>query len=192
METTAEPGSTPNATTLLTGRLVAGEETAFREFHAQYFCRLYRFLLVINHGQDQEAQEAVQQTFLRVVRYVRVFNSEEVFWGWLKAVARSAAMDGLRKQTRYSALLERFALAFKSSFPNDAQNGPEPLSAVLEEELANLSCEDRQMLEAKYISGFTVEEISRQTGLTLKSVEARLHRIRGALRKCLLKKLSEP
>ena len=190
METTTEPGSIPNATRLLTGRLAAGEETAFCDFHAQYFGRLYRFLLVINHGQDQETQEALQQTFLRVVRYIRVFNSEEVFWGWLKAVARSAAMDGLRKRIRYSALLERFALAFQSSFPDDANNGQEPLSAVLEEELAALSCEDRQMLEAKYISGFTVDEISRQTGLTSKSVEARLHRIRVDLRKCLLKKLS--
>lgn len=190
METTTEPGSTPNATRLLTGRLAAGEEAAFREFHAQYLGRLYRFLLVINHGQDQEAQEALQQTFLRVVRYVRVFDSEEVFWGWLKAVARSTAMDGRRKRIRYSALLERFALAFKSSFPDDANNGHESLSAVLEEELASLPCEDRQMFEAKYISGFTVDEISRQTGLTSKSVEARLHRIRVDLRKCLLKNLS--
>lgn len=190
METARDSSPTSNAITLLTGRLAAGEETAFREFHAQYFGRLYRFLLVINHGQDQETQEALQQTFLRVVRYVRVFNSEEVFWGWLKAVARSAATDGLRKRMRYSALLERFAVCLHSSFPDDASNGQEPLGALLEEELAALSCDERQMLEAKYVGGFTVDEISRQTGLTSKSVEARLHRIRLDLRKRLLKKLS--
>jgi RNA polymerase sigma-70 factor (ECF subfamily) len=192
METARESSSTPNATTALTSRLAAGEETAFREFHAQYFSRLYRFLLVINHGQDQETQEALQQTFLRVVRYIRVFNSEEVFWGWLKAVARSAARDGRRKGIRYSALLERFAALFQSSFQNDTNNGQEPLSALLEEELAGLPCDDRQMLEAKYVSGFTLDEISRQTGLTPKSVESRLHRIRAELRKRLLKKMSAP
>ena len=39
------------------------------------------------------------------------FESEEVFWSWLKAVARSAARDTNRKQRRYAALLERFSLA---------------------------------------------------------------------------------
>src|SRR5437588_8977873 len=73
----------------LTRRLAAADENAFRDFHAQYFDRLFHFLLVVCQGQEQEAQEALQQTLLRVVRYVRAFDSEEVFWSWLKAVARS-------------------------------------------------------------------------------------------------------
>src|ERR1041385_3954857 len=78
---------------LLTRSLAAGDELAFEQFHSLYFDRLYRFLLVVTRGQEHDAQEALQQTLLRVIRYARVFRSEEAFWCWLKVVARSAARD---------------------------------------------------------------------------------------------------
>ena len=40
--------------------MAAGDEEAFREFHAHYFDRLYRFLLVVARGQEHEAQEALK------------------------------------------------------------------------------------------------------------------------------------
>lgn len=49
----------------LTRRLAARDEEAFREFHTRYFDRLYQFLLVVAHGQEQEAQDALQETLLR-------------------------------------------------------------------------------------------------------------------------------
>src|SRR5712672_86920 len=98
----------PATIAALTRSLAAGEEAAFREFHALYFDRLYQFLLVIARGQEHEAQEALQQTLLRVLRYVRVFESEEIFWSWLKVLARSAARDAGRKQQRYAMLLQQF------------------------------------------------------------------------------------
>src|SRR4051812_36784633 len=101
---------------LLTRKLAAGEERAFAEFHARYFDRLYQFLLVVTRGQEQEAQEALQQTLLRVARYARAFESEDAFWCWLKAVARSTARDAGRKQQRYWALLARFSL-WRSNAP---------------------------------------------------------------------------
>src|SRR2546421_10268749 len=102
------PATTP--TTRLTRALAKGDEGAFREFHGLYFDRLYRFLIVVSRGQEHEAQEALQETFLRVCRYARPFETEEAFWSWLKTVARNAARDGGRKQSRYLALLQRFAL----------------------------------------------------------------------------------
>jgi RNA polymerase sigma-70 factor (ECF subfamily) len=188
---TVETSSDPRAASQvaqLTRRLAAGDEAAFREFHARYFDRFYRFLLVATHGQEHEAQEALQQTFLRVVRYVRVFESEDVFWGWLKAVARSAARDGDRKQQRYAVLLQRFAFqSSQSTVPIDDENR---LSALLEESLAELPPEERHLVEAKYLEGFTVKELVTQTGLTEKAIESRLERLRRILRDRLLKKLA--
>jgi len=85
----------------LTRRLAALDEKAFAEFHARYFDSLYQFLLVLNRGRQDDAQDAVQQTLLRVVRYVRPFQSEKIFWSWLKGVARSVVCDAARKQRRY-------------------------------------------------------------------------------------------
>lgn len=176
----------------LTERLAAGDEEAFREFHAQYFDRLYRFVLVATQGQEQEAQEVVQQTLLRVLRYVRVFESEDVFWSWLKAVARSAARDAHRKQRRYWALLERFSFRAVSFKEETHSNEEDLLASVLEESLAELAPPERRLLEGKYIDGCTVKELCQETGLSLKAVESRLERLRRTVRERVHKRLAAP
>jgi len=58
---------------VLRHRKVPAEE-AFRIFHERYFARLYQFLLSVRRGNEAEAQEAMQNTLLRVVRYARRFE----------------------------------------------------------------------------------------------------------------------
>ncbi|MCW5554280.1 MAG: sigma-70 family RNA polymerase sigma factor [Verrucomicrobiae bacterium] len=192
VETSATPGAMDNRMQQLTRRIAAGEEAAFREFHEAYFDRLYQFLLVVTRGQESEAQEALQQTLLRVVRYARKFDSEAAFWSWLKVVARSTARDAGRKQRRYLTLLQRFALheATQAESPTLAQ--ADAVGDALEECLAELEAPDRQLIEGKYLDGSTVRELSEQTGLTEKAVESRLLRLRRTLREQVLKKLHTP
>jgi RNA polymerase sigma-70 factor, ECF subfamily len=176
--------------TRLTTRLAAGDEAAFREFHERYFDRLYCFLLVVARGCEDEAQEALQQTLLRVVRYAKVFNSEEVFWSWLKTLARSAARDGGRKRQRYAALLQRFSIFAQGPQSQDRSAKEESaLHTFVEEAMAALPLAERRLIEGKYLLGETVRELASQTGLTEKAVEARLGRLRQHLRHCLLEKL---
>jgi RNA polymerase sigma-70 factor (ECF subfamily) len=183
---------TPSGIALLTRRLAAGDEGAFREFHTRYFDRLYQFLLVVARGQEHEAQEALQQTLLRVLRYVRVFESEDTFWSWLKVVARSAARDAGRKQQRYSALLQKFARHLERPVPEAGFIEDHRLRTALEESLDELDSDDRQLIEDKYLDGATIKELCAGTGLTEKSLESRLLRLRRDLRERLLKKLNSP
>ena len=176
----------------LTRRLTAGEEKAFAEFHERYFDRLYQFLLVVTRGQEQEAQEALQQTLLRVVRYARTFETEDAFWGWLKVVARSAARDAGRKQQRYWALLNRFALWRRNGASESVPDADNPLRESLDASLSELDPADRALIESKYIDGRSVRELSSQTGITEKAMESRLLRLRRGLRQNLLKKLKSP
>jgi RNA polymerase sigma-70 factor (ECF subfamily) len=182
----------PAGIVLLTRRLAAGDEDAFREFHTQYFDRLYRFLLVVTRGHEHEAQEALQETLLRVARSARAFESEENFWCWLKTVARNAARDGGRKRRRYFALLENFALRNCNATPEQAAKEESHLRAILNESLDELSPEDRRLIEGKYLNGAAVKELSALTGLTDKAVESRLLRLRRQLRERLLQKLQTP
>jgi RNA polymerase sigma-70 factor, ECF subfamily len=183
---TAAGGSITNLTT----GLAAGDEAAFREFHERYFDRLYCFLLVVTRGCEDEAQEALQQTLLRVVRYAKVFTSEEVFWSWLKVLARSAARDGGRQRQRYAALLWRFSIFVQGPGSQDQSATEESeLHTLMKEALAALPLEERELIEGKHLLGETVREISARTGLTEKAVEARLGRLRQRLRHRLLEKL---
>jgi RNA polymerase sigma-70 factor, ECF subfamily len=173
----------------LTRRLKGGDEDAFREFHAQYFDRLYQFLLAVTGGHEHDAQEALQQTLVRVVRYAREQRSEEVFWSWLKAVARSVARDSKRKQRRYSALLEKFAALWKNSALESSVVEEERLREAIEESLEKLAPEERRLIEGKYLEGATMKELAADTGLTEKAVESRLLRLRRELRERMLKQL---
>jgi len=54
---TSDNGSIPQSPTAqLTRKLVLGDESAFREFHASYFDRLYRFTLSVVRGAEHEAE----------------------------------------------------------------------------------------------------------------------------------------
>jgi RNA polymerase sigma-70 factor (ECF subfamily) len=173
----------------LTRQMAAGDEAAFAHFHHQYFDRLYQFLLVISRGHEDEAQEILQQTFLRVIRYVRPFTCEEAFWCWLKSVARSTAQDAGRKQRRYWNLLARFSLS--RELPR-SESCEESLLAALHESLEELSPEDRELLVKKYIEGSAVKDLCSQAGSTEKAMESRLLRLRRRVREMLLKKLTAP
>ena len=138
------PATTP--TLLLTRRLAKGDEAAFREFHALYFDRLYQFLLVVSRGQQQEAEEALQETFLRVSRYVRAFEADAAFWCWLKVVARSTARDAGRKRSRYLALLESFALRWRDQPVQQVSDEDDRLHEVLEKTLEELHPQNRLLI----------------------------------------------
>src|SRR5436190_1528005 len=108
MATSAQRESV-SATAALTSGLAAHEEDAFRQFQAAYFDRLLRYHLVIAHGDEHAAQEALQETLLRVARHARRFDDAGTFWCWLTVLARSAAADSGRKRNRYWRLISSYA-----------------------------------------------------------------------------------
>jgi RNA polymerase sigma-70 factor (ECF subfamily) len=184
--------STPDASDIaaLTRRLAAADDAAFREFHRRYFDRLYRFLLVVTRGQEHAAQDALQETMLRVARYAREFEDEDIFWSWLKAVARNAARDGGRKRRRYLAVLEKFAFWRRDASGSGIDPREEgALRSLIDEGLASLAPLDRHLIEGKYLRGYTVVELATDTGLTEKAVESRLVRSRRQLAEAALETL---
>ena len=183
------PASAISPTALLTSGLAAGDETAFREFHAQYFGRLLRYHLVLAHGDEQSARDALQETFTRVARKARRFDDEAVFWSWLTVIARSAAVDGGRRRSRYWAMLKRLSPGFVRLPCKTVPEADEQLHEHLDQALGALTSEDRALIEAKYFSQETVRDLAAQHGLTEKAVESRLLRLRRQLRERILRSL---
>lgn len=175
----------------LTAALAAGSEEAFREFHAAYFDRLLRYLIVVTRGDEQAAREALQETFTRVVRHARCFDDEGKFWSWLTVLARSAATDAQRKRRSYWRLLTSYALSWLPSQPAQIEDDEtdERLHALLLEGLKDLRAEDRTLIESKYLRGASVRELAAQLKLTEKTIESRLSRARRQLRDELLRRL---
>ncbi len=172
--------------------MVAGDEAAYRVFYDAYFDRLSRYLLVVTTGNDDAMREALQGTLYRVVRHIRVFDDEAVFWSWLTVLARSAYADERRKKRRYLAFLDRFTrhTAINDLARAHVADGAR-LDALLAESVQRLPADERRLLEGKYFERKSVREIAEQRATTEKAIESQLTRIRRKLKTTVLAALHD-
>ncbi len=170
--------------------MAAGDEAAFRMFYDAYFDRLLRYLLVVTGGNEESAREALQLALVRVVRHVKVFESESVFWSWLTVLARSALVDESRKRRRYFSFLEKFT-RHRETGPAAMNNGEadDRLRAALERNMTALPDDERQLVEQKYVLHQSVREIADGRQTTEKAVESKLSRVRRKLKDAVLAEL---
>jgi len=168
--------------------MAKGDEAAYAKFYDAYFERLRRYLLVVTAGNEDAAREALQSGLVRVVRHIRQFESDEVFWGWLTVLARTALFDQTRKRRRYLSFLDRFT-RHTQAVPGPQTEPDAKLLGLLETGLAILPADERKLLESKYLDGASVQEIASQLQTSEKAVESRLVRIRRKLKAALLDQL---
>ena len=180
-----EPAAPFVPVAVLTQRMAAGEDAAFAEFHAAYFPRIFRYVLVLMRGDEHAAREVVQETLLRVARHVRRFDDERAWWDWLARLARTAAADHGRKGSRYLRFLERFTQHAEPPAPPDDDR----LASTLEAELERLPAAERELLRAKYHEGRSVRDLAAAQGVSEAAIESRLARARTTLREQVFKTL---
>jgi RNA polymerase sigma-70 factor, ECF subfamily len=175
----------------LTRAMVAGDEAAYRQFHETYCSRLHRYLLVAAAGDEELAREALQAACIRVVRHIKVFPDEQIFWNWLTVLARTAFADLGRKRSRYRAFLERFTLHAQSNVADGAADDEAnaQLLTALEGGVRELPPDERELLERKYFGREGVREIAEALQVSEKAVESRLARVRRKLKEALLNRL---
>ncbi len=161
---------------------------AYRTFHENYFNRLLRYLLVVANGNEEAAREALQLTFVRVIRHIKIFDAEEKFWSWLTVLARSSFADETKKRRRYFSFLERFASHSEIEFQNDGE-ADETLRALLQRQLSSLPEDERQLVGQKYENEKSVREIAEALQTTEKAVESKLSRVRKKLKEAVLVEL---
>jgi len=186
--TSANKGVVSPEVTEFTRRLAASEEVAWTEAHARFAPRLYRYLLVAAHGDEQAAREALQSAFVRAVRHARVLHTEEALWSWFTLLARHALADSRRSSGRWRRFLDRWR-----SVTPEAVIAPvgDPLANHLDQALAGLEEADRRLLEEKYFDAATVRELATAAGTTEKAIESRLARARARLRDRLVAALRQ-
>jgi RNA polymerase sigma factor (sigma-70 family) len=163
----------------LTKRMCSGSEDAFREFHAGWFERLFRYAFVLMRGDEHAARDVVQETLLRVVRHIRAFDKEEDLWSWLTCLARSAAADQGRRVSRYRRLLEKFA---GETRPMDEPQAAPDFNEALQRGLDHIGEDERTLLRRKYDEGASVRQLADDAGVSESAIESRLSRARRELR----------
>jgi RNA polymerase sigma-70 factor, ECF subfamily len=173
----------------VTSRMVKGDEMAYRLFYDEYYDRLRRYLLVVTSGNEEATREALQAALVRVVRHIKRFSTESELWGWLTILARSALFDQTRKRKRYWNLLERFTRHTEIDQLADTVDADVMLLALLEQNLAALPIDEKELIESKYLQGASVRELAEEFQTTEKAIESRLVRIRRKLKTSVLESL---
>jgi len=171
----------------LTCRMSAGRDEAWSEFHRCYYLALLRY--AASHAAcPSDADEIVQQAYLRIARHIKPFTNEADLWRWLACVVRCTALDHQRGVIRRAVLLEKFAHWREVQQGTPARlPGERAANSLAHEALMKLPAEDAQLLRLKYYEGWTVDQLATGAHTTSKTIENRLARLRQRLREIILR-----
>lgn len=134
--------------------------------------------LVARHVGDQDlAEEIVQEAFLRVVSFAELFDVTRPEWPWLAKIVRGVCANTLRGRGR--AILADAPAEPGSSSADPAERCVEREGEVL----WALPARYRNVLLLKHVLGLRYEEIADLQGLRRSGVHALLVRARKALRR---------
>ncbi|MFD6432055.1 SigE family RNA polymerase sigma factor [Streptomyces venezuelae] len=145
----------------------------FEEFYAQAVVRLTGQLYVML-GDLHEAQDVVQEAFIRGWRRRRQLEREGQPEAWIRTVAWRLAVSRWR-------LRRRSADAWKRSGAPPHSEGPGPEQVALVEALRALPVQQRRVMTLHYLCDLSVEQISGETGLSSSTIKTHLSRGRSAL-----------
>jgi RNA polymerase sigma-70 factor (ECF subfamily) len=166
---------------------VRGDRRAFGELVRRYQDRLYHaaYRLI---GNADDAQDAVQESFLNAYQSLHQFKGDARFFTWLYRIAVNAAISTKRK--RRAVLAADFVGRQTVTEPQDESEGGRPGAAMerVEDErklhaaLGAMTEEHRAVLVLKEIEGCKYEFIADLLGVPIGTVRSRLHRARLELR----------
>jgi len=170
----------------LAAAISRGDEAAFRTLYERYHQRLFRFALVLAHGDESFASDVVQSAFVTAARKLRRADNEEHLWNWLARVARQQLSHAWRKRQRDSTIvtMERLPDCAAAAEPDSV------LEEILDVALTSMEPEDRQLIELFYFDRLSQKEIAERLNATPKAVSSRLERTREKLRALIKRKLS--
>jgi RNA polymerase sigma-70 factor (ECF subfamily) len=170
----------------------AGSPAAFDALCEIYSQRIYRQLLNITKNRE-DAQDALQDTFLRAYLALHTFEGRSTFYSWLTRIAINSALMVLRKRHA------RAEVSFDG--PNETEertmgidvkdNGPSPEQicdhhqrcARVLRSMGKLRPHMRQMLEMQITQSYSIREIAQALGVSEAAVKSSLSRARARLRR---------
>jgi RNA polymerase sigma-70 factor (ECF subfamily) len=178
---------------ILLEKIKTGDYQAFESLVTRYESKVYRLAIRMLRN-PQDAEDALQETFLQVHRGLPGFEGRSAFSTWLFRLATNVCLMKIRhRETEPSKLLP-----LEDYLPRH-ENGevPQMVDWTIRPEEALLSKESREkMMEAlekippeyravfilRDMEGFSNGETGESLGISVAAVKSRLHRARLALR----------
>jgi RNA polymerase sigma-70 factor (ECF subfamily) len=178
----------------------AGESGAFRAIMQRGNQRLFRIARAVMRD-DNEAEDVVQEVYLRAFSSLAGFRAEASIFTWLTRIVLNEASGRLRRTRRHVGLEQVEAVQNSGvaiiTFPNSAPAlGPEENAArlevrrLLERAIDELPADFRLVFVMRDVEECSVAETAAALGIREETVKTRLHRARRLLRGVLSDRLA--
>jgi RNA polymerase sigma-70 factor (ECF subfamily) len=175
-------------------RLAAGHDTALNDLMARHATPVFHFLCRMV-GNEDDANDLAQETFVRVFKSSKSFRTSEKFSTWLYTIAANLARNHFRWRSRHPVI------SLEAENPETEQslggtlpaNAPLPNESAVAEECAAavrgaVQKLPEDMREAIVLCEWEERSVAEAAAIletTPKAVESRLYRARGILRERL-------
>jgi RNA polymerase sigma-70 factor (ECF subfamily) len=175
----------------LVKQLLAGDELAFDRFFDENFARLYRFAVARMVDDPDAARDVVQISLTKAIRNLKSYRAESALFTWLCAICRNEISDWLEKRGRHRQhilLMEDFpeVRAVVDSFQAPEAERPEQhyrrveSLRLIQVALDRLPPRYGDVLEWKYVHGWSVREIATRLGIGTEATQSLLARAKRA------------
>jgi RNA polymerase sigma factor (sigma-70 family) len=185
-------GLAPDEVAECVRKFLAGSPDAFEPLYRAHRDRLYR-VACARLGEGPDAEDCVQEAFVRAARYLKSYDPARPFWGWLLRILTNVASDRARARwaDRLLADDEIVRVEAPPAGASDAERlrqvaAADERAARVRAVLAELPEDQRTRVMLFYRDGVPHAEIARVMGdPSEEASRQRLKRIRESLRRRL-------
>ena len=187
---------TQHAETLVIAAILAGNTHLFHDLIRPYERTVFSMAMALLRN-PQEAEDVVQETFLKALRNLHTFRAEARFSTWLVSIALNEARSRLRGRRDFESL-DDDSDETRRIAPELLRDWREVPSEVLErleirklltEAVAELPMIYREVFLLREIEELSISESAQALSISVASVKVRLHRARIMLQRRLAPQL---
>jgi len=173
-------------------RARAGDQDAFGMLVERHSIRLFQLVYRMT-GNEQDAEDVVQETFLRAYKQLKRFESRAGFSTWLHRIAANCSLDLLRKRKRQDEQVDAVELESEGPSSTLSSHAPPPDDQVFHLEVQQkiqavmelLTPMERTAFVLRHFEGRSIDEIGRVLGTgpsaTKQSIFRAVQKMRRAL-----------
>jgi RNA polymerase sigma-70 factor (ECF subfamily) len=174
----------------LVRRCLAGDEKAYRELVEMYQGQVFSLALRMVRRRE-DAEDATQETFVRMFRALERYDTNRPFAAWLMTIASRLCIDQIRRRRVNPVSLTQTEPGSDEAYEMDVEDpgpGPDEITSHSEEErrgnelIQSLPPHYRVVVVLRHLQDLSYEEIAQALNLPLGTVKARIHRAREILK----------
>lgn len=172
----------------------AGDLEAFSQLVTRYDRNIFRIAQHITHN-EEDAQDVVQEAFLKAYTNLAQFQENSKFYTWLVRIAVNEALMKLRKRRNDRTVsLDEDVETEEGSMPREVADwspnpeqlyGQSELGDILKKTIQGLPPGFRTVFVLRDVEGLSTEETAEMLDLSVPAVKSRLLRARLQLRERL-------